>query len=401
MSVLAGAPLHSTVIAALRSAGQRISHPVDTRDLLVALIQADESAVWSRILLHTGDIDAIAGKIALDPVNRGSDDWYGMPVTGTCAAALDSAGRLAQHYGLWPLPPGILALGLIADESSSAAQVLGDGLERGELLRLIQSEVLGTSLFGLEAALPGIVAAARKPQTTRRKNQLMKAPEPPRPAPFGSLARVAGAALACGICGCTPAAEASFNRHEGFLLYLRFVSVSGTFCRNCGLATYRSMCVKSLWLGWWGPISLFVNLVVLLTNLPSAQVLSRLPPPVLDSGSGVTLNPGRPLHRRPSAIAGMLIPVIAIGALAIAIIASDDHDRESEPPHAAVGTCFDQVPWVVTTIEMKQVPCSDPRARAEVVAWFPRDVDGVNECPKRGGNGYRKDSNGVVCMKTR
>ncbi|WP_067720683.1 hypothetical protein [Nocardia yamanashiensis] len=383
MSVLAGAPLHSTVIAALRTAGKQVSHSVDTRDLLVALMWVDEPSHWSRIELHAGAVDAIAGKIAHDPVDRSSAEWRGIPLTGTCAAALGIAERLARYYDLWPLPAGILALGLIADESSAAAQALGDGLQRGELLRLIQNEVLGISLSRLGAVLPAIVQEATNPS---------------RPLPFGWVP--ADARLCCGVCGSVPAVNVSLNGHQGFLLWIRLETVAGTFCRDCGLATYRSLTVKGLWLGWWSPVSPFFNAFVLLTNLQGRSTIARLPPPV-PGAPRTPLDPGRPLHRRPSAIGGMLIPVIALIALATAIITSGDPEPEPEPRHAAIGTCFDQVPWVVTTVEMKEVPCSDASARTQVVAWFPRDIDGANECPKQGGNGYRKNDDGVLCLKTR
>ncbi|MEC3919415.1 hypothetical protein [Nocardia sp. CDC160] len=108
--ILAGAPLHPAVIAALRAAAADAgSRPIDTRDLLVALMHADQSGEWSRIWLHTGDIDAIAGTVAVDPEPASSAVWEGVPATDTCAIALDVSGRLAFRYNLWPIPVGLIA----------------------------------------------------------------------------------------------------------------------------------------------------------------------------------------------------------------------------------------------------------------------------------------------------
>lgn len=161
--VLAGAPLHPTVVTAFRAAGARVApHPVDTRDLLVALMRADASGKWSRVWLHTGDIDAIASAVVLDPATGSSAAWETIPVTDTCAVALDIGGRLASRYNLWPLPVGLVALGLVADDSSAAAQALCAGVTHAELLRLLQSEIVGMPLSGIEAILPTVEARARE-----------------------------------------------------------------------------------------------------------------------------------------------------------------------------------------------------------------------------------------------
>ncbi|WP_051177836.1 hypothetical protein [Nocardia concava] len=304
--VLAGAALHSTVAAALRDAGGRAgSRPVDTRDLLLALMRADQSGRWARIWLYTGDIDAIADKVAIDPDTRTSAEWCGIPVTDTCAVALETAGHLAQRYRLWPLPVGLVVLGLVVDETTAAAQILsGDGLDHAELLRRIQSEVLGIPLTGLETILPGVVAQAR----SRAAGVPAVAPRPPS-GPIG------GNGIYCRVCGSTPAAQASFCRHQGFVLVMRFPpSESGPFCRDCGLATYRSMSEKSLWQGWWGPMSMFINAMMLFINLMGRRAVARLPAPI-PGAPGRPLSPGRPLYLRP-AIITLAVPITIIVAIA-------------------------------------------------------------------------------------
>ncbi|MGW2661867.1 hypothetical protein ACWCW7_12960 [Nocardia tengchongensis] len=159
--VLAGVPIHSTVVVALRLAAVgRAPDPVDTRALLAALMRADGSGDWSRICLNAGDVDAIERKRVTDGPSRGAGRWENAWLTDRCAIALDVSGRLATQYRLFPIPVGLVVIGLIADPSSAASQALRDGMHRGELLALVQSDVLGVTLSGLDSALPTVLFAA-------------------------------------------------------------------------------------------------------------------------------------------------------------------------------------------------------------------------------------------------
>jgi hypothetical protein len=296
-----GVPLHSTVVRALRTAGNRVgSRPVDTRDLLVALMIEDSSGHWDRIWLHCGDAEAIAGKIALDPGGASSAVWEGIPLTDSCAAVLEISGRLAQRYNMHPLPAGILALGLVADDSTAAAQALRDGLGRDELLGFLQSEILGVSLSGLDQVLPTIVAMVHRSPNTGQPPQAA-APQV-APAPSGYVY--------CAHCGGTPAAPVNIRGHSGFLFWMVLHRMPGPFCRDCGLATYRRMTIESVWLGWWSPFSLFINPITMLINLSAYGEISRLPPPI-PGMPGQPMDPGKTLFRRFGAI-GFLIPVLIL-----------------------------------------------------------------------------------------
>ncbi|MGW4353014.1 hypothetical protein ACWELJ_13100 [Nocardia sp. NPDC004582] len=159
--VLAGAPIHSTVVAALRTAAaKRVPDPVDTHSLLAALMRADASGDWSRICLNAGDVDAVENKLVVDRAGGGPWHWENIRLTVQCAIALDVAGRLATRYRLWPIPVGLVVLGLIADHSSGAAQALRDGMHRRELLALVQSDVLGVTLSGIDYTLPTVLNEA-------------------------------------------------------------------------------------------------------------------------------------------------------------------------------------------------------------------------------------------------
>ncbi|UGT61797.1 tetratricopeptide repeat protein [Nocardia asteroides] len=158
--VLSGTAVHGTVQAALRSAGRRRSpEPVDTYTLLVELMRLDFSGDWSRIGLHAPALGA--GNLRITDPDRGvRRRWEEVALTPACAVALETARHLAQRYNLWPIPVGLVAVALLADPGWSAARAAGGTRDRHALSALIQSEVLGMTLSGVDAALAGALGAA-------------------------------------------------------------------------------------------------------------------------------------------------------------------------------------------------------------------------------------------------
>ncbi|WP_414168712.1 hypothetical protein ACMATS_21095 [Streptoverticillium reticulum] len=100
---------------------------------------------------------------------------------------------------------------------------------------------------------------------------------------------------------------------------MRFLSLRGPFCRNCGTAVLRDMTGKTLWQGWWSPISLVaITPFTLIWNLTVRAKLNKLPPPV-PGQPGPQLDPGVPLRRRPVVLAA-LIPVAWVLFLVFQIV---------------------------------------------------------------------------------
>ncbi|MCK9900556.1 hypothetical protein MXD63_10770 [Frankia sp. Cpl3] len=142
--------------------------PLDTRVMLLTIWDAHSSGRWSRIWLESRDPETIrrmeraAGAVAdPDPAPRGL--WLGAPLTGTTRTALLAAEQVSNRWQLGLISPGILALGLVSDPSSSASRALTDGtpLTRRRLLTLIQEDVLGVTLDGLQRELDTIVTSYR------------------------------------------------------------------------------------------------------------------------------------------------------------------------------------------------------------------------------------------------
>ena len=150
---LSGRPLTETVESALHAAAAqagRHGRPVDTKALLVALMDADPNGGWSRIWLNSRSREAIEQADYQDPPRPGGQ-WNNVPVTGACVSALDTAWRVSQQYQLIPLQLGVLVLGLIDDKSSAAARVLNitNQDQQMRMAELVQNHLIHTTLTGL------------------------------------------------------------------------------------------------------------------------------------------------------------------------------------------------------------------------------------------------------------
>ena len=119
------------------------------------------------------------------------------------------------------------------------------------------------------------------------------------------------AVTACRICGSVPAAEVKFRGHQGFVVLMRFLSLDGPFCRDCGLATFRSMTARTLVQGWYGYGSFLITPVTVLVNLVRRGTVASLaaPHPNPYAPSRPPLDAGPGLLERPMTWVGLGIPV--------------------------------------------------------------------------------------------
>jgi hypothetical protein len=167
-----------------------------------------------------------------------------------------------------------------------------------------------------------------------------------RPAAFVAPRAGDTPGTACRFCGRGPAINATFRRHTGLVILMRFGSLTGAFCRDCGIAAFRSATAATLLAGWWGIASFFVTPVVLLANVVHRVRLSDLRPPrdpALLSALPAQLDPGRPLYRRP-AILGLGVPLAALILLAYSMVAAP------AGPDPDVGRCVqsEEIPQLIS-----------------------------------------------------
>jgi hypothetical protein len=137
----------STVAVLELAAARRAGWPLDTFQILCALIEMDEAS-WATVLLRTTYVTADNSDVYMDRPADIAGDWEGVPLTAHAAAACRVAAEISATYDLRPLPPGVLALGLVADPSSGASRALLEesDLSHTELADLLQHELLGAGL---------------------------------------------------------------------------------------------------------------------------------------------------------------------------------------------------------------------------------------------------------------
>ncbi len=123
--------------------------------------------------------------------------------------------------------------------------------------------------------------------------------------------------LRCRYCGCVPAVQVTFRGHRGMLVLMQFLSMSGPFCRDCGIAAFRTMTAKTLIQGWYGYASAVITPITVLINLARRGKVASLPAPVPAPGlpSRQPADPGDPLLMRPTALIGLAIPALVIAVI--------------------------------------------------------------------------------------
>jgi hypothetical protein len=129
----------------------------------------------------------------------------------------------------------------------------------------------------------------------------------------------------CRFCGSVPAAHVKFRGHQGMILLMRFLSLDGPFCRDCGLATFRKMTARTLVQGWWGYASFVITPITVLINLVKRDKVASLPAPQPSptGGSRPPMDPGPPLLARPMAIIGLAIPLVLIVLIFVLALTSN------------------------------------------------------------------------------
>jgi hypothetical protein len=118
--------LTEPVVVALRLAAtsRAAGGPMQSADVLIELARSDASLPWDYVFLEIGDVERLATNFRPDPDVGAGDLWDGVPLTSALASAMSYAIELSEAYGLQPIPSGLLALALVAQENSGAARTI-------------------------------------------------------------------------------------------------------------------------------------------------------------------------------------------------------------------------------------------------------------------------------------
>lgn len=222
-----GPILSEVVIAAFRLAANECppGFPLATGRVLAALSRVDVANDWQRISLYTGDPLHTSLAETLDdpyrtdpgtsrpasPIGEWTDGvralnslprWEGVPITERLAAALALVGRICDAYRLGAAPSGAMTLALIADPDNGAARALlrSRSITYGEMLDLVQSDLLHTHLEGIDA----VIAAWLSPVPPVAPTATVPEPSAAAPAP-----RVTRTSQAASTSGAAPTAVAA------------------------------------------------------------------------------------------------------------------------------------------------------------------------------------------------
>lgn len=188
-------------------------------------------------------------------------------------------------------------------------------------------------------------------------------PAQPGAQPYGAYgAHPQPGRYGCTLCGAWPAAPATVRGHQGLIVLMRFLSLRGPFCRDCGLATYRRMSSDTLWQGWWSPLSFFVTPVTLLMNLGPRAAFRRLAPPA--GGHRPPLDPGRPMWRRVPVLL-FLVPLLLLFLAIPALVVIGAVVGDDTPHPLTSGQCVrNKGDW--TDQKLVVTDCGSPAAEYRV-----------------------------------
>ena len=144
------------------------------------------------------------------------------------------------------------------------------------------------------------------------------------------------ARIPCVVCGRTPAATVRFYGQHKIPEAPTDRVVDGAFCRDCGLATFRTATEWTLAYGWRGVSSFLMSPVSALMNLGARRQVMKSGVPSTSAASP-PLPPGPPLWKR-WRIVGALVPLSALVVVAGAVIAG--FQLAGKPP-LGVGSCVE------------------------------------------------------------
>jgi hypothetical protein len=201
----------------------------------------------------------------------------------------------------------------------------------------------------------------------------------------------------CQICGSVPATQITLRQGIGMMFLRKTKTARAYVCRDCGIALFRKYQAATLLTGWWGFISLFLNLGTLWSNSNERRKVAALAaprPPAARTAQTPRTTPlptGSPAFLRPQALG-----VVGV-ALAIALLfgfVGRDGSSTGTASVVSVGTCGSVDGGRVHY----PVDCSDPAAVVRIDAILPASATDA-DCPAAANGASNSETNGLVCWE--
>jgi hypothetical protein len=142
----------------------------------------------------------------------------------------------------------------------------------------------------------------------------------------------------CQQCGRSPAANVTFLGDDGSPAQARDVPLSGPFCRDCGIATFRTATAWSLTNGWLSRYSLITVPLAVIANLGARRRVAILRTPQSPTPDRAPLPPGRTLWLRWQILGAALPFVLVGGMIGFVVRAIDARDTAAK---AKAGRCVE------------------------------------------------------------
>lgn len=122
----------------------------------------------------------------------------------------------------------------------------------------------------------------------------------------------------CMLCGSEPAAPFEFRYQQAYLIRRSVFGLTGNYCSNCALALGRRAQNQTLMTGWWGIISFFANIFIVLRNAGQLQRVSGMRRGARSDETVVAplpdaLEPGRSVFTRPGVVVAAIAMLIVFG----------------------------------------------------------------------------------------
>ncbi|MET9803071.1 hypothetical protein [Streptomyces sp. NPDC006368] len=190
---------------------------------------------------------------------------------------------------------------------------------------------------------------------------------------------------------------ATVRGHQGIVVLMRFPSLRGPFCRGCGLATVRGMSARTLWQGWWSPLSIVITPITLLLNLGPWRAFRELAAPA--AGFRPPLAPGKPLTRRPEAML-FLVPMVLMAVVIPVLLVTGPltGDDSAGARTLPVGACVhNEGDW--SQQDLRVTDCGAPDAQYEVTRRLEQPGDRCGDGEYYADLQYGPGGTTVSCLR--